>query len=284
MSGKSNPATKQFHQSYGPWALVAGASEGLGAAFADALGSRGLNLVLVARRAALMQALAERLSEKYAVQINTLPLDLASPEAASRIEEATKSLEVGLLVYNAAYSVVGAFLNRPVEDHMREVDTNVRTPLRLVEIFGKRMLQAGHGGIILMTSLSAFQGSAYVSTYSATKAFNIVLAEGLWEEWRREGVDVLACIAGATRTPNYLASSPRKTNRISDSTLLPETVVSAALAALGRGPTVIPGVINRLGSTVMNHLLSRRAAVSFMGSILRKMYVHEESTQQERKT
>jgi short-subunit dehydrogenase len=282
MPGISKQISKPFLQTYGPWAFVAGASEGLGAVYAEALAGGGLNLLLVARRAALMQALADRLSGKYGVQVVCLPLDLASPEAASRIADETKGLEIGLLVYNAAFSAVGAFLDRPIDDHLREIDTNVRTPLRLVEIFGKRMLRAGHGGIILMTSLSAFQGSAYISTYSATKAFNIILAESLWEEWRREGVNVLACIAGAIRTPNYLASSPRKTGRFSDATLPPETVVASALGALGRQPTVIPGAVNRLSSFVMRRLLSRRAAIIFMGSVLRGMYVNKKSNQPER--
>ena len=150
----------------------------------------------------------------------------------------------------------------------------MRTPLELVNIFGKRMLRAGHGGIILMSSLSAFQGSAYIANYSASKAFNVVLAEGLWEEWRQGGVDVLACIAGAIRTPNYLASSPHHTSSFSDSTLEPQEVVTEALASLGRRPTVIPGRLNRLSSFVMRRLLSRRAAVRIMGSVLRGMYAN----------
>jgi uncharacterized protein len=282
MPGISKPAsTKQFLQKYGPWALVAGASEGLGATYAEELARRGLNLVLVARREALLQALASRLAEKYSIQIRSLPLDLAGPETFGRIIAETKGLEIGLLVYNAAFSAVGLFLERTLDEHLREIDTNVRAPLGLVELFGKRMLQAGRGGIILMTSLSAFQGSAYISTYSATKAFNIVLAEGLWEEWRRDGVDVLACIAGAIRTPNYLASSPRQTGRFSDATIQPEKVVAEALSALGRQPTVIPGAVNRLSSFVMRHLLSRRAAIRFMGFILRGMYAHTEPDRKE---
>ncbi len=282
MSSKSFHRRRQFQQSYGPWALVAGASEGLGAAFAEALAVHGLNLVLVARRSALTQTLADRLSREYAIQVRTLSLDLANSAAANRIADETSDLDVGLLVYNAAYSAVGLFLERSLSDHLLEVDTNVRTPLALVEIFGKRMIPTGHGGIILMTSLSAFQGSAYISTYSATKAFNIILAEGLWDEWRRNGVDVLACIAGAIRTPNYLASSPQHTGRFSDSTLPPEIVVAKALAALGRQPTVIPGSLNRLSSFIMRRLLSRRAAIRIMGSVLRGMYAHEKSPKQER--
>ena len=277
MPGEPKQQYKEFHQCYGPWALVAGASEGLGAAYAEALARRGLELVLVARRGELLQQLAARLTAQYAIRVHILPIDLAHPEANELIAQETQALDIGLLVYNAAYSAVGPFFNHSLDDHLREVDTNVRTPLGLVNTFGKRMLAAGHGGIILMSSLSAFQGSAYISTYSATKAFNIVLAEGLWEEWRRGGVDVLACIAGAIRTPNYLASSPKHTGSISDATLEPEVVVAEALKALGHRPTVIPGRLNRLSSFVMRRLLSRRAAVGIMGKVLRGMYVHEET-------
>jgi short-subunit dehydrogenase len=280
---KVNRHTKGFNQSYGPWAVVAGASEGLGAAYAEALAGRGLDLVLVARRGELLQALAGRLKEKYGINVRTLALDLSKPEAAGQIACETQSLEVGLLVYNAAYSAVGPFFEHTLDDHLREVDTNIRTPLGLVHEFGARMLAAGHGGIILMSSLSAFQGSAYISAYSASKAFNVILAEGLWEEWRREGVDVLVCVAGAIRTPNFLASSPQHTGRISDATLEPAAIVKEALAALGRKPTVIPGRFNRLSSFVMRHLLSRQAAVRLMGNVLRGMYVHAETNLPEAK-
>jgi short-subunit dehydrogenase len=267
-------ASIDFRQRYGPWAVVAGGSEGLGAAYADLLASRGLELVLVARRSELLQALASSLTAKYDVHVRVLSMDLSRPEAAGQIFTATQDLEVGMLVYNAAFSAVGPFLDQSIDDHLREIDTNIRTPLVLTYQFGQRMLERGRGGIVLMSSLSAFQGSAFISNYSATKAFNMLLAEGLWEEWRQRGVDVLVCMAGATKTPNYLASSPRRTGRFSDATLEPEAVAAEALAALGKQPHVIPGRSNRLASFVMRRLLPRQVAIMFMGRILRDMYVH----------
>jgi hypothetical protein len=172
-------------------------------------------------------------------------------------------------------------MDRPVDDHLREIATNVRTPLALTYLLGQRMLGRGRGGVILMSSLSAFQGSAFISTYSATKAFNVVLAEGLWEEWRPLGVDVLVCIAGAIRTPNYLASAPKQTGGFSDSTLEPEAVAAEALAALGRLPYVIPGRGNRLASFVMRHLMPRRTAIRLMGRVLRGMYVPKKPSAKE---
>jgi len=123
-----------------------------------------------------------------------------------------------------------------------------------------------------MSSLSAYQGSAYISTYAATKAFNIVLAEGLWEEWRSRGVDVLVCVSGAIQTPNMTASQPNKTGGLGDMTIEPSQVVQEALEALGNQPYVIPGQMNRIASFFMRHILPRKAAIKFMGSTLRKMY------------
>jgi short-subunit dehydrogenase len=263
----------EFHSRYGPWAVVAGASEGLGAAYARQLAARGLNLVLIARRNELLQALSAQLIQDHGVQVQVCALDLSSSAAAQVVDQVTANVDVGLLIYNAAFSAVGPFLDHPLEDHLREVDTNIRTPMVLMDRFGRRLLDRGRGGLILMSSLSAFQGSAFISNYSATKAFNMVLAEGLWEEWRARGVDVLACIAGATNTPNYRASSPSPTGRFSDATLEPEAVVLEALQAIGRQPQIIPGRSNRMSSFIMRHLLPRRAAVQFMGRVLRDMYV-----------
>jgi len=263
----------EFATRYGNWAIVAGASEGLGAAYAEELAARGLNLVLVARRVEMLQSLASELSKKYNVETRIIVLDLATSDAVEQIAENTEDVEIGLLVYNAAFSAIGPFLERPLEDHINEISTNAFTPLKLIYLFAGQMLARGRGGIVLMSSLSAFQGSAYISTYAATKAFNIVLAEGLWEEWRERGVDVLVCVSGAVKTPNYVAREPEQTGGLGDMTMNPDQVVLEALNALGKGPYVIPGRINRISSFVMRHLLPRKAAVKFMGRILRGMHV-----------
>src|SRR6266545_4097405 len=263
----------EFAARYGSWGIVAGASEGLGAAYAEELAARGLNLVLVARRAELLQSLASLLSKKYNIETKIIPLDLSAADAVEQIAENTKDVEIGLLVYNAAFSAIGPFLERSLDDHLKEIHTNAFTPLKLIYLFAPRMLSRSRGGIVLMSSLSAFQGSAYISTYSATKAFNIVLAEGLWEEWRERGVDVLVCVSGAIKTPNYVASEPEQRGGLGDMTMNPDQVVFDALNALGKKPYVIPGRINRVASFVMRHLLPRKVAIQFMGRVLRGKYV-----------
>jgi len=187
-----------FQSKYGPWALVAGASEGLGAEFARQLAARGLHVVAVARRAALLEELAGELRSDHGVEVRTVSLDLASQDAAAALCERTRDLEVGLLVYNAALSPIGSFLEQDLGEKLRALDLNCRAPLILAHEFGRAMAARGRGGLLLMSSMSALQGSPFIATYAATKAFDLVLAEGLWAELGREGVDALAFCAGAT--------------------------------------------------------------------------------------
>jgi len=259
-----------FQARYGPWALIAGASAGLGAAFATQLAARGFKLILIARRKEMVESLGASLVADYATEVRVLPLDLARAEIGPQIVMATSDLEVGLLIYNAASSIIGPFFEGSLHERLGEIDTNCRAPMTLVYLLGQQMLTRKRGGIILMSSLSAFQGSALIANYTATKAYNLLLAEGLWEELRTRGIDVLACCAGATSTPNYLSSTPAGSGRIHAMT--PEAVAAETLAALGRQPAIIPGRFNRLASFVMRRLLSRRAAIRLMGRTLRGMY------------
>ncbi len=259
----------RFLERYGPWALIAGASAGLGAEYATQLAAQGLNLVLIARRAELMKALADKLTAEYHVQVRLLPLDLARADVAAVVAEQTSDLEIGLLVYNAALSAVGPFLTQSLDVHLREIDTNCRAPLALAYTLGQRMTARGRGGIVLMSSLSATQGSPMISNYAATKAYNLMLAEGLWDELRGQGIDVLACSASSIDTPNYRASTPAQS---AIAAMPPRAVVAETLAALGKQPSVIPGRSNRLAAFVMRRLLPRRFAITVMGRTLRAMY------------
>ncbi len=261
-----------FAARYGPWALVAGGSLGMGAAYSRQLAQKGLNVVLVAEAAEPLATLASALATEHRVQTRAVLADLADPAGLERIAAETADLEIGLLVYNAAHSVVGRFLDVPVEEKLRMLDVNCRGPLVLCDHFGGQMAARGRGGIIVVASLSGFQGHAMVGTYAATKAFDLVLGEALWEELRERGVDVLAFCPGATSTPAFLATKPRPTGRISPPLMSPEETVAEALAALGRGPTHIAGRTNRLAAAVMHRLLPRRALVQIMSRTTRAMY------------
>ncbi len=259
-----------FHSRYGPWALVAGASEGLGAEYARQLAAKKLNLVLIARRQELLDALGAQLTGEYGVQVRTLPLDLARDDLGADVTEATGDIEIGLLVYNAAVSKIGPYFEIALDDHLNEIAVNCRAPLTLAYLLGQQMIKRKRGGIVLMSSLGASQGSALISNYAATKAYNKILAEGLWEELRSQGISVLACCPSAVSTPGYLASTSH--GSVTPST--PRAVVSAALAALGKQPVVIPGWTNRLANVLMQRVMPHTASIKLMGSVLRSMYQH----------
>jgi uncharacterized protein len=250
-----------FAARYGRWAVVAGASEGLGAAFAESLASRGLSLVLLARRAERLEELASRLRSTRGVEVRTLACDLADPGFAGPLAAATADVEVGVAVHNAGYSFVAPLLERPLADALRVVDVNVRAPLVLLHTLVPSMVERGRGAVVLMSSLAGFQGSPRLAAYAASKAFNTILAESLWAELAPRGVDVVASCAGAIRTPGYA----RTLQREAPGTLDASEVAERTLAALGRGPVVIPGVTNTLASQLLRRLLSRKAAIGIMG-------------------
>ena len=197
-------------QKYGGIALVAGASEGLGAAFATYIAGAGMDLVLVARRKEPLELLAAQLRAAYQVSVSCICCDLAATDAAVQIQQAIQGKEVGLLIYNAALSYIGPFENNTAAQHLLIAQANMVTPLHLLHILSAPMLEKGRGAVVMMASLAGFQGSGFLSVYGATKAYNRVLAEGLWYEWKERGVDVIACCAGATATPNFIATKPEK--------------------------------------------------------------------------
>lgn len=250
----------RFKGQYGPWALVAGASEGLGAAFSEALAIRGLNLVLVARNEDKLRAFGQSLQNRHPVEVVCHPLDLADQADLKNFAEGLRE-EIGLLVYNAAYSPIGYFKDISVEDLGKIVDVNVKAPLILSKLLSQAMVAKKRGGIILMSSMSGLQGSPKIATYAATKAFNLVLAEGLWSELRKEGVDVLSSCAGAIRTPGYNQS---KQSKDAPGTLDADVVAHRTLEALHKGPTVVPGATNKFARFLMSRLLPRKWAIAIM--------------------
>jgi short-subunit dehydrogenase len=250
----------QFTETYGPYALVVGGSYGLGAAFATAIARRGLNVVLVAREQDRLNATAARLKDAFAVDVITLAADVADYERVKeRLGDLTVS--VGLLVYDAAYAPIGPFEDMGEDQLARATDVNVRAPLLLTKLFSPPMIARGRGGIVLMSSLAGSQGSPNIAAYAATKSFNAILAEGLWHELKPRGVDVLACMAGAILTPGY---EKAESARPAPGTLAAEHVAEQTLNALGKGPIVIPGAVNKVARFALTRLLSRRAAIAIM--------------------
>jgi short-subunit dehydrogenase len=250
-----------FADRYGAWAVVAGASEGLGAAYAQALAARGQSLVLLARRAALLEQLASKLRSETGVQVRLLPCDLAAPTFAEQLARVTSDVEVGVAVYNAAYSFVAPLFDRPLADALRVIDVNVRAPLVFLHTLVPAMIARARGAVVLMSSIAGFQGSPKLAAYAASKAFNTILGESLWAELAPKGVDVIASCAGAIRTPGYEQALRKE----APGTLEASAVVTRTLDALGHGPVVIPGATNKLASQLLRRLLSRKSAIGIMG-------------------
>ncbi|MBE3064319.1 MAG: SDR family NAD(P)-dependent oxidoreductase [Spirochaetes bacterium] len=260
-----------FAQRYGPWALIAGGSDGLGAAFAEELAGRGLNLLLVARRPGPLKEIAARLSSRHDVQVRAVSLDISNEGFLAALQRETADLEIGLLVCNAAAAHTAPFLEAGPADLLPLLYTNCRAHLLLIRWLGEVMAQRRRGGIVVMTSMSAFQGSPFVTVYAATKAFLLNLAEGVASELAPFGVDVLSCAAGPIRTPNYIASKEAAKGPKALE-MEPREVALAALRGLGRKTLVVPGRLNRLALFFMGRLLPRAAAVGLIAHSTRAMY------------
>lgn len=187
---------------YGPWAVIPGGSEGIGACIARRLAKSRINLVLIARKAAELEAVAQEVRAQSGVQVRTLALDLTRADMLDRIRGVTDDVEVGLLVYNAgAAHRTGPFLEGSLDDVLRVIRVNTVGQATLSYHFGKPMAARGRGGIIIIGSMAGNAGSPSVVTYGGVKAFAQIFAEGLWWELKQRGVDVLEVVAGPTDTP-----------------------------------------------------------------------------------
>ena len=206
-----NSADPAFAQRYGPWAVVAGASDGVGAAYTRAMAQRGVNVVLLARRLAVLDEVAAAIRADTGVETRAVTVDLAQDDAMATVAHATADVDVGMLMYNAgADPVFEPFLDNPVELALGMIHRNCVVPTQMCHHFGATMAARGAGGIVLVSSGAGLFGARNMVAYGATKAFDTVMAEALWAELHDQGVDVLGLVLGATDTPAF-ARAPRQT-------------------------------------------------------------------------
>ncbi len=234
-------------EKYGPWALLVGASDGVGALFAERLASEGVNVALVARRQHLLDEVAQDIRERTHAETRTLSVDLTDPDASQRIIDATADLEIGMLVYCAGGDPnYQPFLSNPVSASEDLLQRNCLVLMRLCHHFAGQMVERGRGGIVNFTSGAALAGGRNMVAYGATKAFDMVFTEGLWVELRDKGVDVLGLVLGMTDTP-ALRKLEFERGRLASIDEVPEgavtaaSVVDEAFANLGNGPTIATG-------------------------------------------
>jgi len=262
-----------FAARYGPHGVVLGAAQGIGFAFAEEIARRGLNVLLVDVRDDLLDAAGDRVrAANAAVEVETARLDLAAPDLAERLPRVLGRLDIGLAVYTAMLPLSGAFLAQPLARHEQAVRVGVNGVLAASHVLGERLVRRGRGGLVLTSSLAGFQGTGWVAEYAAAKAFDLVLAEGLWWEWREHGVDVVALCPGNTDTPGLRNNKPL----VDPATFAaPADVAREALDHLTNareaGPICIPGEDNRAVRAQFDRM-PRKQVVEIIGASTRKMF------------
>lgn len=258
-------SSTQYRECYGPWAVITGASCGIGRALALELAGRGFNLVLTSRGGDGLELAAAACRNVNATDVRTVPIDLAVEHGADRLDAETQDLDVGLLIASAGFGAFGSFLNGPIERDAEMLAVNGKALLMQSATFGRRFAARGRGGLILLSSIVAFQGMPWASHYAATKAYVQTLAEGLAVELSERGIDVLAAAPGPTRT-----GFADRAGMNMGQAALPQRIAGPILDALGRRTTFIPGVQAKILRYSMTGL-PRWLKVRLMGMIGRGM-------------
>lgn len=250
---------------YGSWALVTGASQGIGRAFAISLAKQGLNVFLVARNPAALQTLCQEIENRYGVQATFLAQDISNPDSHAALLSGTQNLDIGLYVLSAGFGSAGDFFKLPIENELNMVELNCRRILEQCYDFGQRLATRQRGGLILFSSLLAFQGTPFSSNYAATKAYVQSLGEGLAIELKAHNIDVLNVAPGPTNT-----GFASRANMSMSMTLTPEVVAEQALAALKKRHTIRPGWLSKLLGWSLA-MAPRWVAVRIIGHIMKGM-------------
>ena len=235
---------KSLTEKYGEWALVTGASSGIGKEFALQLAKRSFNLVLVARREDRLTSLATMLESEYSIRSIVVPTDLSKPDFLEVLKTATAGIEVGLLINNAGFTITEEFTNSDIGEQQELIEVNVNAVLMLSHYFGNQMKVTKKGGIINIASAVAYLPVPAWSTYAASKAFVLHFSEALWYELKPYNVDVLALCPGATRT-EFNDSSYLETG------MSAAEVVKTGLKNLSKRPSVIAGSKNRFSIAIL---------------------------------
>lgn len=252
---------------YDGWALITGASSGIGKEFAKKLAEFGINLIITARRKDRLEELAKELSVKYKVEVVSIATDLSKDNFMEIIKNEVGNKEIGILINNAGYGSTGEFKDADSKHEIEMVRTNCLAPTILTHHFLPQMIQRKKGAIIFVGSVVGYMPVPFMATYSATKVFNIFLGEALSWELKKHNIDVLAINPGGTDTEFQriakASSGPRPRT--------PVQVVDTALKALGKKPSVIDGGMNKL-LTIFVRLLPRKMMLNIVGIVASKYF------------
>jgi uncharacterized protein len=251
---------------FGPWAIVTGASSGIGEEFARQLAASGLNLVLVARRLPMLEELGRGLAKQFGVEYRAVGVDLSDEGFLEPLAEATRNLDVGLVISNAGATIYGDFLTIERTSLHRSLRLNVTAHLNLIHHYGRGLAQRGRGGVILVSSMAGLQGTPYMTDYAAAKAYVLSLGEALHVEFEKHGLHVAVLLPGPTDTP-MMANSGTDPSDTPMKLMSPQECVAEGLAALGANrATHIAGRLNR----IMLALIPRSVRPKMMGAMVAK--------------
>jgi uncharacterized protein len=251
---------------YGPWALVTGASSGLGAEYTRQLAAKGLNIVLVARRKDRLDSLADEIGAAHRIDTRIIAADLTASGQCARVISETEDLEVGLLVNNAGYGLSGYYHQLDPDKQVKMTVLNCVVPVLLTNHYLPAMLERGRGGLIFLASTAGYQATASFGTYGATKAFNLMLGESLWKEYGRQGVDSLAVSPGFTRTEFTDVAEIKDAGMFRVATA--DSVVAASLRNLGRKPSFVHGWLNKILNFTVR-ISPRRVVIAITHAMLK---------------
>ena len=260
----------EFVENYGPWALVTGASQGIGAEFARQLAEKGMNVILVARNAEKLEGLARDLQADHGVQVRAVPADLSQPGFLDGLKLATRDVEVGMLVNNAGSWEMGSFLDQDPEKELKVIRVNVEAPMLLTHEFAGKMAERGRGGVINVGSASALHGVPGQANYSATKGYMLNLTESLYHELKPQGVDVEIVNPGPVL--GEASRAAYDIDKIPMQQVTAGEVVEHALDKLGKKCSTTPGWFNRAALWLALRVLPRDVNAAIAGALLERAH------------
>ncbi len=255
-------------EKYGDWALITGASSGIGKALAKLLAQKGFNVVLVARRADALNELAHELHNNFQVDTRVVALDLLKPDAVQALYDEVSTLDIGLVIPAAGIDEMGQFLDKEYHSLERMLKLNIHVPSEIAHVFGKKLTARKCSGIILVSSLFGYQGIPNFAAYAASKAYILTLGETLNVELAQLGLDVLVLSPGLTDTP-FTQSMEIDFSKLPMFAQRPEIVAKTALNALGHKATIVPGLLNKIYAWE-NRFIPRSWPVKLFGFLINR--------------
>ncbi|XOV94350.1 MAG: SDR family NAD(P)-dependent oxidoreductase [Bacteroidota bacterium] len=259
---KSDKDKSRFKKKYGDWAVITGASSGIGLAIAEELAKIGLNLIINSRSETRLQEIATHFSNNYKIETVVVTADLSTTEGIEKVISSSKGKEVGLFIPSAGFGTSGYFTNSILEQEVNMLSVNVEAVLKLTHHFSKRFVKQGRGGIIFLSSIVAFQGVPYASNYASTKAYIQSFAEALTVELKPYGVDVLSAAPAAVESGFGNRANMKMAN-----SMRPQDISTEIINALGRKSNVLPGSLTKV-LTYLLKTVPRWAKVKIMKQVM----------------